>query len=184
MLRLMCKTTVVYYKSRKRELKAKLMNESVRWETKSYTAAQPLYVQPQVYFQQYKKRAKAKGNKKCHTETMRGKKSRCTTVINFFFALHKIFFSSLASALPYQYWRTNTRTKRLCHSRSARQTHASRYSASVTSCCQPHPQPYWYWGSSTAGWQPCVSSRSENGGVQPHAGTRFLWQCTVTNVLE
>jgi hypothetical protein len=26
-----------------------------------------------VYFQQYKKRAKAKGNKKCHTETMRGK---------------------------------------------------------------------------------------------------------------
>jgi hypothetical protein len=29
-----------------------------------------------VYFQQYKKRAKAKGNKKCHTETMRGKKNR------------------------------------------------------------------------------------------------------------
>jgi hypothetical protein len=29
------KTQVIYYKSRKRELKAKLMNESVRWETKS-----------------------------------------------------------------------------------------------------------------------------------------------------
>ncbi len=28
-----------------------------------------------VYFQQYKKRAKAKGKKKCHTETMRGRKS-------------------------------------------------------------------------------------------------------------
>jgi hypothetical protein len=29
-----------------------------------------------VYFQQYKKRAKVKGKKKCHTETMRGRKSR------------------------------------------------------------------------------------------------------------
>jgi hypothetical protein len=28
----------------------------------------------EVYFQQYKKKAKAIGNKKCHTETMRGKK--------------------------------------------------------------------------------------------------------------
>jgi hypothetical protein len=28
----------------------------------------------EVYFQQYKKKAKTKGNKKCHTETMRGKK--------------------------------------------------------------------------------------------------------------
>jgi hypothetical protein len=35
-----------------------------------------------VYFQQYKKRAKAKGKKKCHTETMRGRKSRYNLYIN------------------------------------------------------------------------------------------------------
>jgi hypothetical protein len=28
-----------------------------------------------VYFQQYKKRAQTQGKKKCHTETMRGRKS-------------------------------------------------------------------------------------------------------------
>jgi hypothetical protein len=39
-----------------------------------------------VYFQQYKKKAKAKGNKKCHTETMRVKKSRYNSRAHFFFS--------------------------------------------------------------------------------------------------
>jgi hypothetical protein len=45
-----------------------------------------------VYFQQYKKRAKAKGNKKCHTETMRGKKKAGTT--------SRLLASSLSLGVP------------------------------------------------------------------------------------
>jgi hypothetical protein len=35
-----------------------------------------VYENVKVYFHQYKKRVKGKGKKKCHTETMRGRKSR------------------------------------------------------------------------------------------------------------
>jgi hypothetical protein len=45
-----------------------------------------------VYFQQYKKRAKAKGNKKCHTETMRGKKSRYNLYIREPLIVERVFF--------------------------------------------------------------------------------------------
>jgi hypothetical protein len=61
------------------------------------------------YFQQYKKRAKAKGKKKCHTETMKGRKSRYNLYIreplmcrlrnpNFFY-----FFLMFLLFLPCEY---------------------------------------------------------------------------------
>ncbi len=54
-----------------------LKTSRVDWSALSCLFIQsPTLVTSDVYFQEYKKRAKDKGKKKCHTKTMRGRKSR------------------------------------------------------------------------------------------------------------
>ncbi len=70
------------------------------------------------YFQQYKKRAKAKGKKKCHTETMKGRKSRYNLYIReplmfcFGVKIGLLFFKKTNPSLVQKWWRGMTKRTR------------------------------------------------------------------------